>query len=291
MNIDRVLGHIVKTMLAREQEGKKFGVIVLAEGLAELLPALVSGGDPPRRARPHFDRRSQSGADVRQVWWPRRINAATGRKRKVTGLQLGYESRCAKPHAFDVMLGSQLGVGAYRALVEEGLERRDGLRLRPAGPALRRLRSAGRSRDAGDDRPLHRTRQRLPPPGALPGDARQRMRCSGRFRAGLVRASPWCWGRPVTRGSGSTASSQARAVALKIASLMWWLLRPWCSTMCRLHRRVGGDRLPEILAPVRCRSRRSWAWESRPGRPDSSGRSGRPPTVTSVSSIGSVKWP
>ncbi len=45
----------------------------------------------------------------------------TGNRRKVTGLQLGYESRCAKPHAFDVMLGSQLGVGAYRALVEENL--------------------------------------------------------------------------------------------------------------------------------------------------------------------------
>ena len=36
-------------------------------------------------------------------------------------MQLGYEARCAKPHAFDVMLGSQLGVGAYRALVEERL--------------------------------------------------------------------------------------------------------------------------------------------------------------------------
>ena len=33
-------------------------------------------------------------------------------------LQLGYESRCAIPHAFDVMLGSQIGVGAFRALVE-----------------------------------------------------------------------------------------------------------------------------------------------------------------------------
>ena len=38
------------------------------------------------------------------------------------GLQLGYEARCAKPHAFDVMLGSQLGVGAYRALVEKRLD-------------------------------------------------------------------------------------------------------------------------------------------------------------------------
>ena len=41
-----------------------------------------------------------------------------GRRRRVTGLQLGYEARCALPHAFDVILGSQLGVGAYRALVE-----------------------------------------------------------------------------------------------------------------------------------------------------------------------------
>ena len=46
----------------------------------------------------------------------------TGRKRKITGLQLGYESRCARPQAFDVMLGSQLGVGAYRALVEKRLD-------------------------------------------------------------------------------------------------------------------------------------------------------------------------
>ena len=35
--------------------------------------------------------------------------------------QLGYESRCASPTAFDVMLGSQLGVGGFRAIVEQGL--------------------------------------------------------------------------------------------------------------------------------------------------------------------------
>ena len=39
----------------------------------------------------------------------------------MTGLQLGYETRCSQPHAFDVMLGSQLGVGAYIALVEKQL--------------------------------------------------------------------------------------------------------------------------------------------------------------------------
>ena len=52
----------------------------------------------------------------------RRYEERTGLKKKVTGVQLGYESRCSPPHAFDVMLGSQLGIGAYRALVEEGLD-------------------------------------------------------------------------------------------------------------------------------------------------------------------------
>jgi ATP-dependent phosphofructokinase / diphosphate-dependent phosphofructokinase len=55
---------------------------------------------------------------------------ATNKSRRVHGLQLGYEARCAPPHAFDVMLGSQLGVGAYRALVEE---RRDGVMISVSG--------------------------------------------------------------------------------------------------------------------------------------------------------------
>ena len=37
-------------------------------------------------------------------------------------MQLGYESRCAPPHAFDVLLGSQLGLGAFRALAEKDLD-------------------------------------------------------------------------------------------------------------------------------------------------------------------------
>ena len=45
-------------------------------------------------------------------------------------MQLGYECRCSRPQAYDVMLGSQLGVGAYRALVEEQL---DGVMVSVAG--------------------------------------------------------------------------------------------------------------------------------------------------------------
>ena len=51
-----------------------------------------------------------------------RYEKRTGNAKKLTGVQLGYESRCSEPHAFDVMLGCQLGLGAQRALVEEGLD-------------------------------------------------------------------------------------------------------------------------------------------------------------------------
>ena len=120
MDVDRVVGRIVKTMLARDEEKKPFGVIVMAEGLAELLPSKYLEGIP-RDDHGHI---SISHVNLGRMFARLVSNAyksVSGKERKVTGLQLGYEARCAKPHAFDVMLGAQLGVGAYRALVEEGL--------------------------------------------------------------------------------------------------------------------------------------------------------------------------
>jgi 6-phosphofructokinase 1 len=120
MDVDRVVARIVKTMIAREEENKQFGVIVMAEGLAELLPQKYLEGIP----RDEHNHISISHVNLGRMFSKLVTEAfkkQTGRSRKITGLQLGYESRCARPHAFDVMLGSQLGVGAYRALVEEKL--------------------------------------------------------------------------------------------------------------------------------------------------------------------------
>ena len=119
MNIERLIGYIVKAMLVREREGKDFGVIVFAEGLAELLPAKHLEGIP-RDDHGHISISDISLGRMFSKLIATAYAEQTGRERKVTGLQLGYESRCTKPHAFDVMLGAQLGVGAYRALVEEG---------------------------------------------------------------------------------------------------------------------------------------------------------------------------
>ncbi len=120
MDIERVVKRVVKTMLAREKEGKNFGVIVMAEGLAEMLPKEMLKGIP-RDDHGHISIAHVNLGKTFSNLVSQEYKAQTGRSRKVTGLQLGYESRCAKPHAFDVMLGSQLGVGAYRALVERGL--------------------------------------------------------------------------------------------------------------------------------------------------------------------------
>ena len=121
MNIERMVKRIVKTMLAREEEGKQFGVVVLAEGLAELLPLDYVKG-VPRDEHGHISISKVNLCSIFTDLVAQEYKKQTGKSRKIKGLQLGYESRCAKPHAFDVMLGSQLGVGAYRALAEKNLD-------------------------------------------------------------------------------------------------------------------------------------------------------------------------
>ena len=121
MNMERVVARIVDMMEAREKADRDFGVIILAEGLAEYLPAKYLE-DVKRDEHGHIAiSQVNLGQRFAQLVM-KAYEARTGRKRKITGIQLGYESRCAKPQAFDVMLGSQLGVGAFRALVEKGYD-------------------------------------------------------------------------------------------------------------------------------------------------------------------------
>lgn len=121
MKVEEVVKRIVRTIRVREEEeGKEFGVIVMAEGLAEYLPQKYLEGIP-RDEHGHISISQVNLGRTFARLVMQEYKAQMGKTRKVTGLQLGYEARCARPHAFDVMLGSQLGVGAYRALVESKL--------------------------------------------------------------------------------------------------------------------------------------------------------------------------
>jgi 6-phosphofructokinase len=121
LRVEPLADAIVDMLLAREGRGQHWAVVVLAEGLAELLPdGFLS--DVSRDEHGHVSLGSVNLGRAMSSVVAARYQARTGRKKKVTGVQLGYESRCAPPHAYDVMLGSQLGIGAYRALVEEELD-------------------------------------------------------------------------------------------------------------------------------------------------------------------------
>jgi len=130
MDLDEVVRRIVATMRVREEaEGKEFGVVVIAEGLAEFLPNKHIEG-VPRDEHGHIAVAKLNLSGLFSDMVAKEYAKQTGKKRKITGMQLGYECRCARPQAFDVMLGSQLGVGAYRALVEKRL---DGVMVSVAG--------------------------------------------------------------------------------------------------------------------------------------------------------------
>ena len=120
MDLKAVVDKMVATMVAREKAGRNYGVIVIAEGLAEYLPNSYLDGIA-RDEHGHIAITNIAIGKAFATMLSEAYKSKTGKSRKVNGLQLGYESRCCVPTAFDVMLGSQIGVGAFRALIEEKL--------------------------------------------------------------------------------------------------------------------------------------------------------------------------
>ena len=110
---------MVDLMLTRAADRREYGVICVAEGLAEKLPE----DQRPREVDSHGN--SMLGSvrigDQLSAAMEKAYADRTGVDIKVRSKQIGYEARCASPVAFDILLGSQLGVGAYRALVVEDL--------------------------------------------------------------------------------------------------------------------------------------------------------------------------
>lgn len=113
----KVAGELVELMQTRASDGREYGVICIAEGLADLLP----DDQRPDVVDEHGNailgsvRIGEHLAEAIERKWLER----TGVSRRVRAKQIGYETRCSEPGAFDVMLGSQLGVGAARALVDD----------------------------------------------------------------------------------------------------------------------------------------------------------------------------
>lgn len=106
-------------VIARERDGRRHGIVCVAEGLADILPA----EQRPTVTDEHGNIQLGSAHVGKMLAseMERAYEARTGASVKVRHKQIGYEARCSEPSGYDVLLGTQLGVGAHRALVTERL--------------------------------------------------------------------------------------------------------------------------------------------------------------------------
>lgn len=114
-DVDTCAEELADLMLCRESEGKAYGIVCVSEGLAAMVAQeglAVDGRGYSLLGAVHIGERIARATE-------RAYERAAGRPVRVRAKQIGYESRCAEPVATDIMLGSQLGVGAFRAIVEE----------------------------------------------------------------------------------------------------------------------------------------------------------------------------
>ena len=175
MDLDEVVKRIVATMRVREEaEGKEFGVIVMAEGLAEYLPHTHIEG-VPRDEHGHIAISKLNLCRLFSDLVGKEYTKQTGKKRKITGLQARLRVPLRPAPGLRRHARQPAGRGRLSRAGRKAARRRDGLGLRPVRTELRAVQPIGRSGHAGHGGPLHRARQRLPPPGAVPGNVRARL--------------------------------------------------------------------------------------------------------------------
>jgi len=113
MDIDAIAEKITEVILQREELDKFYGVICIAEGLADKLPENLKPTETDKHGNIIM-----GTAEVGRLLKDRVISIYArrtgGRKKKIIYKQIGYESRTVLPISFDVVLGSMLGFGAYK---------------------------------------------------------------------------------------------------------------------------------------------------------------------------------
>jgi 6-phosphofructokinase len=112
LDIEKLAEKIVDTILLREKKDKYYGVICVAEGLADKLPDKFRPTETDRHGNVILGA-AEVGRIIRDAA-KAAYQARSGRKKKIIFKQIGYETRNALPISFDVVLASMLGYGAYK---------------------------------------------------------------------------------------------------------------------------------------------------------------------------------
>jgi 6-phosphofructokinase 1 len=112
LDLNALTDQIVDTILHREKRKRYYGVICVAESLAEKLPQDLR----PTKTDKHGNiilGAAELGRILRDSV-VKRYHDKTGRTKKIIYKQIGYEIRNMPPISFDVVLGSMLGFGAAK---------------------------------------------------------------------------------------------------------------------------------------------------------------------------------
>lgn len=112
LDVDAMANKIVSAIISRERLGKYYGVICIAEGLADRLPEGLRPTEKDKHGNIIMGA-AEVGGILKQAITENYL-ARTGRKKKIVYKQIGYETRTVNPISFDVVLGSMLGFGAYK---------------------------------------------------------------------------------------------------------------------------------------------------------------------------------
>jgi len=112
MDLDKICEQIADVILQRRKKEKPYGVIAVAEGLADKLPEELYPKEVDRHGNVMFGKANISRLLSHKV--REKYKARTGSEIKITAKQIGYETRAGSPISFDVVLGSMLGYGAFK---------------------------------------------------------------------------------------------------------------------------------------------------------------------------------
>lgn len=112
LDLEKLAEKLVDTIQLREKNDKYYGVICVAEGLADRLPEKYRPTEKDRHGNVILGTAEVGRVlrDAAEDVYQRR----TGRKKKIIYKQIGYETRNAPPISFDVVLASMLGFGAFK---------------------------------------------------------------------------------------------------------------------------------------------------------------------------------
>jgi ATP-dependent phosphofructokinase / diphosphate-dependent phosphofructokinase len=117
LDLTKLADKIVDTILVRENLGKYNGVICIAESLADKLPSPMKPTETDKHGNVIMSQ-VEVGRIIRDHT-VKRYQERTGRNKKITYKQIGYETRSVTPISFDVVLGSMLGLGASKLYSNE----------------------------------------------------------------------------------------------------------------------------------------------------------------------------